>query len=150
MKINADYEAELLGAERPIDICTDPLDESLLCTPSRGVFANKPMSIDDEVLVPESCNIITPTSEQGNSKPPTTFVHTVTASDTTLATNNKSNNPLTQEQAEAVKKKLSDLLHQASTLTATNTTKQTKLASNSDDVILLERQIEMQERQLTV
>ena len=71
-KTYADYETELLGTEKPIDIYTDTLDESLLCTPSRGILTNEPMSIDDEIFVPGSCAIITPIDEPGISSLPAT------------------------------------------------------------------------------
>ena len=50
MQSKADYETELLEMERPLDILTDTLDGSLLCTPSCGVLINEPMSVEDEIL----------------------------------------------------------------------------------------------------
>ena len=144
---DANREAELLGLEMPIDIMTDTLDESLLCTPSQGVVAIESMSINDNMVELENNRSVTPVQEQDSCEPTRTPVWTKTTNDA-LFTPNKPN-PLTQEQTEAIKQKLNDLSCQASTLTATSANKPEKIVSNSADVVLSERQLGMQERQLT-
>ena len=145
MNIEADKEIELLGMEMPLDIMADTLDESLLCTPSRGVAAIEPMSIAGDLSELNDVNSITPVRELNECRQ----TETAECAETTnnIPTNPDRPNTLTQEQAMSIKRKLGDLLQQASVL-ATHT-ESAKSNDDPNDVMLTGKELEARARQLS-
>ena len=142
--LNDKHGDELLGLETPIDIMTDTLDESLLGTPSRGVVAIESMSIDDDMIELASKRSATPAREQDNCESAETPICTKTINTVPAITNKP--NTLTQDQATAIKSRLSALLQQASVLTSHNPD---VVNDNDDTVLLTGKELETREQQLT-
>ena len=142
-----DQEAELLGADTPTDTITDVLNESLLCTPSRGVLDAEPML--NENIIPESTinSPAAPPSDKGGGMSLQTPNPTVEANELTNPVALPNNpNLLTREQAESIKHKLSELIQQASALVAVD-----NISSNDNDcsdIVLTGQERDVRQRQL--
>ena len=144
---NTDQLAELLGADTPTDTINDVLNESLLCTPSRGVLDTEP--ILNENIIPNS-TINSPATFPGNTGAGMSLqipYHTVEANKLTNPVALPNNHGLlTREQAESIKHKLSELIQQASALVTTDNISPND--NNCGGVVLTGQKRDVQQRQL--
>ena len=134
----------------PLDICTGTLDESLLCTPSRGIMDIEPMSIDSGLPAISNNNDTSPALEPDMPATAKTSINTIIVDKNLTAKTNNTTNTLTKEQPVSLKHKLSELIHQASTLITIE--ELDKANNNPSDVALVGREQEVpltpQKRQL--